>query len=90
VSKTPFTDFLNKTKHKDFSQDVYEQVLHVFKHYDLNEEQIRVFLWGSIKDIQEEVKREHHRAHLPHASAFSYGPPRPNGWPTGGAGDPGK
>ena len=84
-SKTPFTDFLNKTKHKDFSRDVYQRVLAVFKQFDLNEKQIRAFIWGSTKEIQEEVKKEYDLAEIPLPSPYTYGPPRPNSWPMGAA-----
>ncbi|HEV2907649.1 MAG TPA: hypothetical protein VGX02_00155 [Candidatus Eremiobacteraceae bacterium] len=86
MSKTPFTDFLNKTKGKDFSEDVYEKVLAVFKPYDLSVEQIRAFLWGNGKQISDEVRKEQIAAGTPNPNPYSYGPPRPNTWPTGGAG----
>ncbi|HME81628.1 MAG TPA: hypothetical protein VKF82_06085 [Candidatus Eremiobacteraceae bacterium] len=86
----PFVKFLEKTKHKDFSKDVYEQVLKVFEHHGLKEKQIRAFLWGSIKDIEALVAEEYKALGVTPMQAFSYGPPRPNVWPggTGGGGDP--
>jgi hypothetical protein len=84
VSKTPFTDFLNKTKHKEFSERLYREVLELFEGHGLSELQIRAFLWGTLKDIEEEVKKENQESKTPQQVPFTYGPPRP--WPphTGG------
>ncbi len=84
MSKTPFTDFLNKTKHKEFSERLYREVLELFEGYGLSELQIRAFLWGSVKDIEEHVKKEHHESKTPEMHPFTYGPPRP--WPPGTGG----
>lgn len=77
---TPFTDFLKKTKDPDFSKRLYDDIVKIFTGHGLHEGQARVFLWGSLEEIEEEVAKEYH-GDVP--QVFSYGPPRPNKFPTG-------
>lgn len=87
MSEKPFTEFLKKTKDRDFSKRVYDEVIDVFTRHGLNERQARAFLWGSTEEIQELINKEQPPGDQP--SPFSYGPPRPGPWPMGTTGGEG-